>query len=152
MVLISRRQDMPDSVSQQLASLPTLNRKTLDQLWLNHFHTDPSPSMRKPLMIRFLAHRIQEQAYGSLGKRSSQKIQELASALAANPKAPLSAGSQIRAGTRLVRQWQNLVHVVHVEEQTYEYRGARYDSLSKRARLITGTRLSGPLFFGLKQI
>ena len=49
-----------------------------------------------------------------------------------------------------MRQWQSKMHVVHVEEQGYEYDGSRYDSLSQIARLITGTRRSGPLFFGLK--
>jgi hypothetical protein len=32
----------------------------------------------------------------------------------------------------------------------FEYKGARYQSLSQIARLITGTRWAGPLFFGLK--
>jgi Protein of unknown function (DUF2924) len=40
--------------------------------------------------------------------------------------------------------------VVEVEAEGYEYRGARYENLSEIARLITGTRWSGPLFFGLK--
>jgi hypothetical protein len=30
------------------------------------------------------------------------------------------------------------------------YQGRRYQSLSEVARLITGSRWSGPLFFGLK--
>jgi hypothetical protein len=42
------------------------------------------------------------------------------------------------------------VHVVEVEPEGYEYRGARYENLSEIARLITGTRWSGPAFFGLK--
>jgi len=50
-----------------------------------------------------------------------------------------------------VRQWKEQVHVVEVETEGYEYRGARYENLSEIARLITGTRWSGPLFFGLKR-
>jgi hypothetical protein len=49
-----------------------------------------------------------------------------------------------------VRQWKDQVHVVEVEPEGYQYKGARYDSLSEIARLVTGTRWSGPLFFGLK--
>jgi hypothetical protein len=49
-----------------------------------------------------------------------------------------------------VRQWKEEVHVVEVEAAGYEYKGALYQSLSEIARLITGTRWSGPLFFGLK--
>jgi K+-sensing histidine kinase KdpD len=142
---------MADSFEQQLASLPTLDRNNLNQLWHQLFKTMPRPRMRKTVMLRFLAYRIQEQAYGGLSHRSQQRIREFALALAANPKAELSSVQKIRAGTRLVRQWRDQVHVVHVEEQFYEYGGVRYDSLSEIARLITGTRWSGPLFFGLKQ-
>ena len=39
---------------------------------------------------------------------------------------------------------------MNVETNGYEYQGARYQSLSEIARLITGTRWSGPLFFGIK--
>jgi hypothetical protein len=60
------------------------------------------------------------------------------------------SSASIKPGTRLVRQWQDKVHIVHVEETGYEYKGSRYESLSEIARLITGTRWSGPLFFGLK--
>jgi len=40
-------------------------------------------------------------------------------------------------------------HVVTVAG-AYEYRGKKFASLSEIARQITGTRWSGPLFFGLK--
>ena len=39
---------------------------------------------------------------------------------------------------------------MNVEANGYEYQGVRYRSLSEIARLITGTRWSGPLFFGIK--
>jgi Protein of unknown function (DUF2924) len=41
------------------------------------------------------------------------------------------------------------VHLVNVQPNGYEYKGGRYKSLSQIARLITGTRWSGPLFFGI---
>jgi hypothetical protein len=62
----------------------------------------------------------------------------------------LSTRPPIKAGTRLVRQWKEQIHVVEVKTEGYEYRGARYENLSEIARLITGTRWSGPAFFGLK--
>ena len=37
-----------------------------------------------------------------------------------------------------------------VTESGYQYRQASYKSLSEIARNITGTRWSGPAFFGLK--
>jgi K+-sensing histidine kinase KdpD len=142
---------MANSIEQQLASLPSLDMAALRDLWRQLFETETIPSIRKSLMIRFLAYRIQEQARGGLSKRSEERLHRLASTLAADPKAELGSAPQIRAGTRLVRQWRDQVHVVNVEEHTFEYRGTRYESLSEIARLITGTRWSGPLFFGLKQ-
>jgi hypothetical protein len=101
-------------------------------------------------MIRFLAYRIQEQAYGSLSATSERQLRQLEAAVAGNLNLKTSSAPKIQPGTRLVREWQNQVHLVNVEAKGYEYRGARYHSLSEIARLITGTRWSGPLFFGLK--
>ena len=50
----------------------------------------------------------------------------------------------------LVRQWHVVGHQVRVQGNGVLYRGERYRSLSEIARLITGTRWSGPRFFGLK--
>ena len=58
----------------------------------------------------------------------------------ADPDAVVSNRPPIKPGTRLVRQWKEQVHVVEVETEGYEYRGARYENLSEIARLSTGTR------------
>ncbi len=85
-----------------------------------------------------------------LAQISPVRSRQLASALEADPKATVSSRPQIKPGTRLVREWKQQVHAVEVEAEGYQYRGVRYESLSEIARLITGTRWSGPLFFGLK--
>ena len=54
------------------------------------------------------------------------------------------------AGTRLIREWQGKTYQVTVLEQGYLWQNRRYNSLSRIAREITGTRWSGPRFFGLK--
>ncbi|WP_422295640.1 DUF2924 domain-containing protein [Candidatus Binatus sp.] len=51
----------------------------------------------------------------------------------------------------LVREWRGISHQVSVLEKGFRFRGKRYRSLSEVAREITGTRWSGPLFFGLKR-
>lgn len=56
----------------------------------------------------------------------------------------------IAVGTRLVREWHGLNHIVEVESDGFRYEGRKYASLSEIAREITGTRWSGPRFFGLK--
>jgi hypothetical protein len=101
-------------------------------------------------MVRILGYRLQEQAFGSLSNRNQNRLRELAKCVEGKGALSVHCLPTIKPGTRLVRQWQSKMHVVHVEELGYEYDGSRYDSLSQIARLITGTRRSGPLFFGLK--
>jgi Protein of unknown function (DUF2924) len=141
---------MPDSVKKQLETLPDLPRSDLAELWLQVFNSAPNPKTRKPAMIRFLAYRIQEQAYGSLSPSNQRRLRQMEGSAVGDSNLKTSSARRIHPGTRLVREWQNQVHLVNVEAKGYEYRGVRYRSLSEIARLITGTRWSGPLFFGLK--
>jgi hypothetical protein len=53
-------------------------------------------------------------------------------------------------GTRLLREWQGVEHVVTVTSDGFEWKGRPYKSLSAIARAITGTRWNGWVFFGLK--
>ena len=56
----------------------------------------------------------------------------------------------IKPGTRLLRTWQGQTHEVIAESTgQFLYRGETYRSLSAIARAITGTRWSGPTFFGI---
>ena len=55
------------------------------------------------------------------------------------------------AGTVLVREWHGVSHRVSVLDNGVIYRGQRFQSLSEVARLITGSRWSGPRFFGLNR-
>jgi Protein of unknown function (DUF2924) len=142
---------MPDvSITQHIASLPHLSKPALCKLWQQLFKRDPPIQMRKDLMFRIVAHRLQEREFGGLSDIACRRLRQLASVFDADPNAVVSTRSAIKPGTRLVRQWKQQVHVVEVEAEGYAYKGTRYESLSEIARLITGTRWSGPLFFGLK--
>jgi hypothetical protein len=151
MLLMSIGEHMPDlSVTQRLLSLRHSSRTELCSLWQQLFNKEPPIQMRKDLMLRIVAYRLQEQEFGGLSDVGGRRLRQLASALEANPNAAMSTRTAIRFGTRLVRQWKEQVHVVEVEAKGYEYKGSLYESLSEIARIITGTRWSGPLFFGLK--
>ena len=54
-------------------------------------------------------------------------------------------------GTRLVREFNGETHTVTVQQTGFEYNGQLYKSLTAIAVKITGTRWSGPAFFGLKR-
>jgi hypothetical protein len=137
------------AISDRLLTLPNLHKIALFEVWRQLFNTDPPEGMRKELLIQFLAYRLQEKEFSGLSDRSHRRLKELADSIEARDTS-VAQKLTIKPGTRLIRQWKDQVHVVNVEEGNYEYRGARYDSLSEIARLITGTRWSGPLFFGLK--
>ena len=142
---------MPDSpITQRLAALPHLSKSGLCGLWKQIFEKDPPLEIRKELMLRIIAYRLQERQFGGLSEASRRRLRQLASTVEANPNAVVSTRPPVKPGTRLVRQWKEQVHVVEVEAEGYEYKECRYESLSEIARLITGTRWSGPLFFGLK--
>lgn len=141
---------MPDSLATQLDSLPRMGKDALSVLWRELFQSLPPHSLRRHLMVRILAYRIQEEASRGLSPSARQRLRQMARALDKDPVAEISAAPAFKPGTRLIRQWQDQTHVVTVKERGYEYRGFHYQSLSEVARLITGTRWSGPLFFGVK--
>jgi len=54
-----------------------------------------------------------------------------------------------QSGTRLIREWQGQTYEVTVMDKGYHWHGKQYRSLTAIAHEITGTKWSGPRFFGL---
>mgnify|MGYP003627526027 CR=1 FL=1 len=145
---------MNQSVLKQIADLPTLPQARLKELWKEYFGVEP-PAYRKGFLVRGLAHRIQELAYGGLPDAYQKRLDALianAEPDAKGRKRGKSAlpGEQLLTGTRLVREWKGVDHETTVIEGGFEYQGRKYRSLSAVARAITGTRWNGPMFFGLR--
>ncbi|MFN5085239.1 MAG: DUF2924 domain-containing protein [Novosphingobium sp.] len=104
----------------------------------------PMPRVSPALLRLALAWEIQAKSLGGLSRKTSQTLQQMA-----NGKSETRAASP---GMRLVREWNGTVHVVTVDESgQISWNGRQWNSLSEVARAITGTRWSGPAFFGLKQ-
>jgi hypothetical protein len=141
---------MPDRLAIQLESLPSMSKAALSALWRRLFQSPPPNRLRRQLIVRILSYKIQEQAFRGLSSGAGQRLRLMARALEKDPAAEISTAPAFKPGTRLIRQWRDQTHVVTVKERGYEYQGSHYQSLSEVARLITGTRWSGPLFFGLK--
>jgi hypothetical protein len=91
-------------------------------------------------------------AYGGLKPETIRRLEAIAEGLDSRNPATRGRRTQERpiAGTRLVREWQGIEHCVTVRDDGYEYQGRPFASLSAVARLITGTRWNGWIFFGLK--
>lgn len=140
---------MADDISSRVKQLPNMNTPALRDLWRQVFPNPPHPKMRRELMIPVLTYRIQEQAYGGLRSETLAKLRQLAREFERNPSATATM-LRIKPGTRIIREWDGDTHEVTVVRDGYSYRGQIYESLSAIARQITGTRWSGPVFFGLK--
>ena len=141
---------MPEDLAQLLMKLPALDKPELVAIWKQSFQTEPNCQWRKNLLLPLLSYKLQEQAFAGLGSNASRQLRQLARDVAKGSDIKAPNARRLKPGTRLARSWKGHVHVVHVLEDGFDYKGAKYTSLSEVARLITGTRWSGPLFFGLK--
>jgi hypothetical protein len=139
-------------IPSRLAALKTTPTPELKQQWRDLFDSEPPPFNRRYLESR-LAYRIQELAFGGLKPETIRRLERLGEELDGGDRAK----RRVRAdrdrpltGTRLLREWQGVEHVVTVTTNGFEWQGRPYKSLSAIARAITGTRWNGWTFFGLK--
>lgn len=135
-----------ESVINQLTALPDMSIAELKKMWGNLFETPPQSS-NKDFLVRKIAWRIQELAYGGLPDETRQRLRELRKKAETYNKKRRNLPPE---GTILTREYDGEEHRVLVLFDAFEYRGCKYRSLSDIARKITGTKWSGPRFFGLK--
>ena len=102
------------------------------------------------LLRRRLAYELQAKVLGDLPMKTRRRLKRLHETFKADPGFTPLAGLGLKPGTVLTRTWHGVLHQVRVTNNGFDYRGERFGSLSEVARRITGTRWSGPLFFGLK--
>ncbi len=100
--------------------------------------------MTEGLLARGIAYELQVRQIGGLTLAERKAL----GALAQGRSDPNPA--TLKAGTRLYRSWRGVTQEVLVLEDGYSWQGKSYASLSEVARAITGTRWSGPRFFGLQ--
>jgi hypothetical protein len=127
----------------ELAALADLPPAQLREKWVA-VTSKPLPRISPGLLRLALAWETQAAAHGGLSRRTSQKLDQLAAAKTTTRDA--------KPGMRLVREWNGKVHVVVIgEDGVIRWNAREWKSLSEVARTITGTRWSGPAFFGLKR-
>ncbi len=96
--------------------------------------------------MRGIAWKLQEKAHGTLSRSTRQTLERIAR----RDAEPRQKAMRIKPGTRLVRGWHGVTHAVLVTEDGFLFEDRTYRSLTAIAHEITGTRWSGPVFFGLK--
>ena len=138
---------------KQVADLQEMDASELKQRWRELFDSEP-PAYGRSFMMKRLAYRIQELAYGGVPGEVQNQMDRIVHAggydgVAAKGYAKKSTGPI--PGTLLIREWKGRRHEVVVMENGFEYGGRPFRSLSAVAAHITGTKWNGPAFFGLRE-
>jgi hypothetical protein len=110
-----------------------------------------APNIPLALLRKLYDQRVREHAYGGI---PDWVLAEFDRVLAEHRKPKTEkrvfcSRRSLSVGTRLVREWNGKTISVEVQEHGYYYGCRLYGSLSEIAREVTGTRWSGPRFFGI---
>jgi hypothetical protein len=154
------------SPDAEINALSQLDDETMRRRWRRLIGRPLPKGLGRGLTLRILAYYQQVQQSGDLDRACLQVLAESAGALRArlDPAAPerdagaasrradtgVGANIIVRPGTLLVREHEGVSHRVMALEDGFAWNGKTYESLSKVAFAITGTRWNGPRFFGLR--
>lgn len=130
-------------MEEELSSLQSLDRNELRRR-LTTLTGRPAPNVSAALLRLAVAWEMQAKVHGGIPRQTLQKLEQIA-----RGKTRTNASTP---GMKLLRVWEGRTHVVEVcEDGIIRWDKREWRSLSEVARSITGTRWSGPAFFGLKQ-
>ena len=147
---------LPDAktLDVEIARLRDLDIAALQARWRNLFRRRPPPHLYRHLLFRVLAYRLQADRWGDLDAESQRLLDATTSPEDAGKRAiefKRLTTTYLQPGTMLTREWNGRMQRVAVLADGFAWNGKTYSSLSKVAFAITGTRWSGPKFFGLRQ-
>lgn len=137
----------PKALTADLSQLASQSGPELRARWAEVLGQPAPRRISRAVLLRVISWHLQAQAHGGLNRAVLRQ-------LAPSPGDPVNRSMRgqrpLAPGTRLLRDWQGETHTVEVTAEGYLWRGERFRSLSVIATRITGTRWSGPRFFGLR--
>ena len=128
-------------IAIQIALLQRRTLPELQKMWSEYF-TEPTISQNKEFFVSRIAHRIQELAYGGLPREQQKLIAQMYVPPEVRRNLP-------PVGTRIIREYHEVVHSVVILNDGFEYNGMKFPTLSAIAKKITGKKISGRHFFGI---
>jgi hypothetical protein len=143
------------SVTDEIGHLRGLDIVGLRARWQSVFGRESPPHLTRHLLFAVIAYRLQADRFGDLDHATKQVLNRSAKK-EAGPAMSLRLASfdrqraELSPGTVLVREWDRRSQQVTVRADGFAWNGRTYDSLSKVAFAITGTKWNGPRFFGLR--
>jgi hypothetical protein len=143
------------SVEDEIAHLRGLDLKALRSRWHSVFQRQAPAHLTRHLLFAVIAYRIQADHLGDLDHKTKQVLDRTFSngtgpAMSARLASFDQKRTELSPGTVLVREWDRQSQRVMVMADGFAWNGQTYDSLSKVAFAITGTKWNGPRFFGLR--
>lgn len=130
-------------LNSELAALEAMPLAQLRERW-STLTDRPVPRVSAALLRLALAWELQAAVHGGLSRQVQQTLDQLT--------AGKTETRRHEPGMRLMREWNGVLHVVTIgDDGAICWKEKTWNSLSSVARAITGTRWSGPAFFGLKQ-
>jgi hypothetical protein len=144
---LARPKDVDASAMEaEVVRIQTLSKYELIVLWRKTMRSEPPRAFTKGLIARYLAYRVQEQAFGGLDRQTKGFLDALARGRAPDMPRP----RRLKPGTVIVREYQGERHEVTVAADGFIWLEKTYASLSMIAREITETSWNGPRFFGVR--
>jgi hypothetical protein len=143
------------SLEGEIARLRGLDIETLRARWRAVFGGKAPSHLPRHLLFAIIAYRLQAEVFGDLDAETLRLLKKINLAPSRTEAVPLTKALEQRrrelsSGTTLIREWNGQTHRVMVFDRGFAWEGTTYDSLSKIAQAITGTRWNGPRFFGLR--
>ena len=143
------------SLEDEIARPRGLDIKALRARWRTVFGGNAPPHLPRHLLFAIIAYRLQAEVFGDLDAETLKLLKKIDLAPSRTEAVPLTEALEQRRrilspGTILMRDWNGQTHRVMVVGQGFAWEGTTYDSLSKIAQAITGSKWNGPRFFGLR--
>ncbi len=143
------------SVEDEIAHLRGLELGGLRARWQSVFQRPAPAHLTRHLLFTVIAYRLQADRFGDLDHETKQVLdrtvaKEAGPAMSARLASFDQKRTELTPGTVLVREWDRQSLRVMVMADGFAWNGQTYDSLSKVAFAITGTKWNGPRFFGLR--
>lgn len=135
--------------SDEIAALTSMSYAELHAAWRKHLRYPAPKKLGRALLELAIAWKLQERAQSGLSAATRRRLDELARTLATKSDLTQQRTIALKPGARLIRAWGGATHEILVTDDGFVWRGRTWTSLSIIAREITGTRWSGPRFFGL---
>jgi hypothetical protein len=142
-------------VEDEIAHLRGLDLKGLRSRWQSAIGRSAPAHLTRHLLFAVIAYRLQADRFGDLDHATRQVLdrtvaKEIEPAMIARLASFDQKRTELTPGTVLVREWDRRSLRVMVMADGFAWNGQTYDSLSKVAFAITGTKWNGPRFFGLR--